>query len=163
LCTNLKLDGYLFHVSGKKYGTDLNVFAETFNHILKTLAINDPKKRDCMKYRIDSPGWVFEFCKITFFISTFLPIYQENHSRYTHGINECFILFQPEISFLNKNIPFDTPDTNWADPKTVRDKIRVAFKNAGKKYLIRETVRYPMAYDIIKPISDDQQIINWWN
>ena len=115
-----------------------------------------------MEWKIDRPSWVFEFSKITFFISKFLPIYSETHSRFTYGINECFILFQPEVSFLAKNLTPDTPLTNWTNPITVRDKIRVAFKNANKQYLIRKTVQYPMAHDMIKPIDNDESVIKWW-
>lgn len=160
-CTNLKLDGYLLHVSGN-YGTNLNIFANAFNEILKNISKHDPSGKDCMKSNIDSSIWVFEFSKITFFITTFLPIYSDNHSRSTFGINECFILFQPEVSFLAKNLTDDTPLTNWLNPITIRDKIRVAFKNSGKEYLIRETIQYPMAHDMIKPLAKDDPIIKWW-
>lgn len=126
------------------------------------MAKNDPSNRNCMESKIDRSGWVFEFSKITFFISTFLPIYNENHSRFTFGVKECFILLQPEVSFLAKNLTPDTPQTNWTNPITVRDKIRVAFKNSNKQYLIRNTVNYPMAHDMIKPIDNNELVIKWW-
>lgn len=112
---------------------------------------------------INNSRWVFEFSRVTFFITTFLPVYDQNHSRRTFGIDECFILFQPEVSFLAKNLTHDTPITNWENPVTVRDKIRVAFKNANKEYLIRETINYPMAHDMIKPLNKNDPIIEWWN
>ena len=105
---------------------------------------------------------VFEFAKITFFITTFSPVYPTNHSRYSFGVDECFILFQPEVSFANHNLPNDTPVTNWNEPKTIRDKIRISFRDTGRSYLIRETTRYPMAHDMIKPLGKDDEPIKWW-
>lgn len=105
---------------------------------------------------------MFEFSKITFFITTFSPCYPENNSRYTHGENECFILFQPEISFASHDLPEDTIVTNWDNPKTVRDKIRVNFKNNNREYLIRDTISYPMCHDIIKPLNKNDEVVKWW-
>ena len=90
------------------------------------------------------------------------PFYPENNSRSTYGIDDCFILFQPEISFAIKNLSPDTPTTNFLNPITVRDKIRSAFKKANRAYLIRETVNYPMSHDMIKPLNQNDEIIKWW-
>ncbi|CAF0999986.1 unnamed protein product [Brachionus calyciflorus] len=162
VCDELKLDGFLVQLPGNDYGHDLEIFSKIFFEILTNLSDFDPKKSKCMREKIESSNWVFEFNKLTFFITTFLPIYPENHSRYSFGINECFILFQPEISFAHHNLPHDTPVTNWSHPKTIRDKIRINFKNSNREYLIRDTVSYPMCHDIIKPIEKNGRIINWW-
>lgn len=71
-------------------------------------------------------------------------------------------MFQPEISFAQHDLPLDTPHTDWDSPKTVRDRIRVGFRNAGRGYIIRDTVQYPMAYDIVKPGDKDMEYIEWW-
>jgi hypothetical protein len=107
---------------------------------------------------------VFEFSKITYFITTFAPCYPENHPRYTFGVKNSYILFQPEVSFALHDLPYDTPNTSWDNPVTVRDKIRVAYKNAGRNYHIRETTHYPMAFDMIRPLNKDStnEIIEWW-
>jgi hypothetical protein len=110
---------------------------------------------------IETSKWVFQFNKMTFFVTTFAPFYPENHSRFNFGCESCFILLQPEISFAQLDIPFDTPKTNWNNPRTVRDKIRVAFKKAGREYLVRDTVSYPMVHDIVKGISTEETI-RWW-
>jgi hypothetical protein len=117
-----------------------------------------------MKRNIERASWVFEFNKKTFFITTFLPCYPITSSRYTHGVEECFILFQPEVSFAIHDLPFDTPYTEWLKPVTVRDRIRIAFKQSNRGYHIRNTVKYPMAYDIIKPIDNNSEnIVRWWD
>lgn len=138
-------------------------FAKVFCEILEVLSEQDPSGKKCMRSdKIDSSQWVFEFDKITFFITTFAPFYPHTNSRYSFGVDHCFILFQPEISFARHNLPQDTPHTDWEKPKSVRDKIRVEFRDAGKGYLIRETVNYPMSHDIIKPIGMNDNIIEWW-
>nr|KAG5692055.1 hypothetical protein BaRGS_021487 [Batillaria attramentaria] len=76
--------------------------------------------------------------------------------------DDCFILFQPELSFAQHDLPDDTPVTNWDNPVTVRDRIRTAFRAAGRSYNIRETILYPMAHDIVKPLFDDDPLVEWW-
>ena len=95
-------------------------------------------------------------------MTTFAPCYPSTNSRYSYKAEDCFILFQPELSFAVHNLPSDTPQTNWEYPRTVRDKIRCAFRDAKKPYQIRETVRYPICHDIIRPLKSDDEIINWW-
>ncbi|RMZ94340.1 Poly [ADP-ribose] polymerase 4 [Brachionus plicatilis] len=162
LCLPLKLDGFLIHLPGSQFGHDLEQFCKQFCEILCSLANLDPLNKNCMTQEIESSKWVFEFNEITFFITTFLPLYPPNHSRYTFGVNECFILFQPEISFAFHNLPQDTSVTNWTEPKTIRDKIRIKFKESNRDYVIRDTIRYPMCYEMIKPLLNSEEIVNWW-
>ena len=107
---------------------------------------------------------MFEFCKTTFFISTFSPCYKENHPRYTFGVKNCYVLFQPEVSFAMHDLPNDTPITVWDAPVTVRDKIRVAYRNSNRGYHIRDTVHYPMSHDMIRPLNNnsENEVIQWW-
>ena len=114
------------------------------------------------KSYIDKRGWVFEFNKVTFFVTTFAPFYPENHPRYAHGVNDSYILFQPELSFAFHDLPPDTPTTNWENPKTVRDRIRVAFKEAGRKYTIPSTIYHPMVEEMIRPIKETDSLYAWW-
>jgi FPC/CPF motif-containing protein YcgG len=142
-------------------------FAQIFKQILRYLSDHDPAKRHCMSVspsRIGQTGWVFEFDRVTFFITTFTPHYSESHPRYAHDSkNYCHILFQPELSFLRHNLPDDTPDTNWTQPITSRDKIRVAFRKNGREYPIRPTIYYPPSHDMIRPLSNDlADIVQWW-
>ena len=66
-------------------------------------------------------------------------------------------------SFAVHDISPDTPHTNWECPKTERDHIRVAFKENGRGYLIRDTVIYPPAHDIVKPLVEGPgNIHEWW-
>lgn len=138
-----------------------------FQKILRYLSDHDPAKRHCMSVspsQINKASWVFEFDRVTFFITTFTPHYPENHPRYAHASrNYCHILFQPDISFLRHNLSDDTPETNWDHPKTNRDKIRVAFRDHGRDYPIRPTIYYPQAQDMIRPLSNDlNDLVQWW-
>ena len=74
-------------------------------------------------------------------------------------------LFQPMSSFARHKLPADTPAsaTEWDNPKTVRDKTRVAFKEAGRAYHIPETLPYPVAEHIVKPVEDNgENVVRWW-
>ncbi|XP_070207799.1 uncharacterized protein [Littorina saxatilis] len=163
VCQELGLDGFLFMLPGQQFGTDPQAFGKGARRILQVLSDLDPAGFKCMdKSYIDKRGWVFEFNRVTFFVTTFAPFYPPTNSRYSYGAEDCFILLQPEISFAQQDLPLDTPETNWAQPKTVRDRIRTAFRDAGREYLIRDTVHYPMVYDIVKPLKDGDPLVEWW-
>lgn len=66
-------------------------------------------------------------------------------------------------SFAIHDISPDTPHTNWECPVTERDKIRVAYRQNDRGYLIRETVVYPAAHDIVKPMVEGPgAMVKWW-
>lgn len=131
--------------------------------MLQTLSDLDPAKVHCMnKSYMDKKGWIFEFNSVTMFITTFAPFYPASSSRYAFESEDCFIVFQPEISFAQHDLPTDTPHTNWINPETVRDRIRIAFQKAGRGYTIRETIFYPVAHDIVKPMNEGEPLIEWW-
>ena len=46
--------------------------------------------------------------------------------------------------------------------KYLLDSYKSWFKNSNKQYLIRNTVHYPMAHDMIKPIDNNELVIKWW-
>jgi FPC/CPF motif-containing protein YcgG len=122
---------------------------------------SDPDQSKSMDSQyIHTKNWVFEFCKRTFFITTFSPCYPQTHSRYSFESSNSYVLFQPESSFARHNLEPFTIHTNWTQPKTIRDKIRVAYKQAGREYLIRD---HPLSYEIIKPmVNESTNVIEWW-
>ena len=66
-------------------------------------------------------------------------------------------------SFAIHDIGDDTPKTNWEDPQTIRDKIRCAYKDNNRAYHIRDTVVYPAAHDIVKPLKEGVgDLVEWW-
>lgn len=141
----------------------LQDFGDGLYKVLKVISDNDPAHRKCMdKSYIDKRGWVFEFNKVTFFITSFAPFYPENHPRYGFGVRDCYILLQPELSFAFHDLPPDTPHTNWDQPQTVRDRIRVAFRDAGRSIYIPNSIYNPMVHEILRPVCDSDDIYEWW-
>ena len=66
-------------------------------------------------------------------------------------------------SFAIHNISPDTPQTNWECPVTERDKIRVAYKANDRGYHIRDTIIYPPAHDLVKPLVEGPgNLVEWW-
>lgn len=66
-------------------------------------------------------------------------------------------------SFAIHDIGKDTPKTNWEHPVTVRDKIRVAYKENNRGYYVRDTIIYPAAHDIVKPLKEGTgDLVEWW-
>ena len=77
--------------------------------------------------------------------------------------HSCFVLFQPELSFLRHNLSPDTPHTNWEAPRSERDRIRVAFHKAGRAYVIPNSISYPAAHYIVPPLQAfSGQVLRWW-
>lgn len=131
--------------------------------VLTAISDRDPANVQCMnKSYIGKRGWVFEFNKCTFFITTFAPFYPETHPRYAFGAKNCYIMLQPELSFAFHDLPPDTVETNWENPQTVRDKIRVAFCDAGRPYYIPDSIYSPMAHEILRPVHDGDPLYEWW-
>eukprot|EP00002_Diphylleia_rotans_P004407 TRINITY_DN1323_c1_g1_i4.p1 TRINITY_DN1323_c1_g1~~TRINITY_DN1323_c1_g1_i4.p1 ORF type:complete len:373 (-),score=60.80 TRINITY_DN1323_c1_g1_i4:58-1176(-) len=182
------MDGYVFAIPADPYGRDLETFANTVRRTLEVLSDYDPcKYRFMQKSYIDKVGWQIILCDHDIFLTTFAPFYKPNNARYmfpdcfekepcecpflqskehdgTAKSNEfCYILLQPSVSFYYHDIGRDTPLTNWNEPKTIRDKIRLNFRLAGRGYEIPETVRYPMSHHIVKAHQMGDPVVEWWN
>lgn len=114
------------------------------------------------KSYVSKRGWVFQFNKMTFFITSFGPFYPETNSRYAFGCKSCFILLQPELSFALHDLSWDTPDTNYDNPTSERDRIRCAYMDAGRPYIVPRDITQPMAWDMIKPLTEHDPIVQWW-
>lgn len=163
VCLSQRLDGFLIELPGDIYGASVQDFGDALREVLTAISDHDPAKIHCMnKSYIGKRGWVFEFNKCTFFITTFAPFYPESHPRYAFGAENCYILLQPELSFAFHDLPDDTVNTNWENPQTIRDKIRVAFREAGRPYYIPDSIYSPMAHEILRPVNDSDPLYEWW-
>ena len=131
-------------------------FDETGQKLLNHL--KEKEKRDHWGRR----SWVFQFNKTTFFITTFAPFYPDHNSRFSFGNCDCYLLFQPELSFALHDLPDDSAITNWDHPKNVRDRIRLAYRNAGRQYDPPMMLNEPMIYDIVKRVHPTDDIYKWW-
>lgn len=161
---HLHLDGFVFELPGEEFGQDVHKFGQGVRRILKCISDHDPAGYHCMnKSYLNKIGWTFEFSEIPIFVTTFAPCYPSNHSRFAFGTKNAFVLLQPMYSFVIHDIGKDTPLTNWDNPTTIRDKIRVAYKENGRPYHIRKVVVYPTAHDIVKPLEDSGlTLVEWW-
>lgn len=165
LAKALHIDGFVFEVRGKEYHSSIEKFGETVGKVLWTFSENDPAQVKCVsKSYVDKKGWWFEWNKEPIFLTTFAPCYPVNHSRYCFEAdsNSSWILFQPEFSFAWHNIGPDTAETNWENPDTMRDKIRCEFKKHDRLYEIPNTIYYPPALHIVKPLKIGMDYIAWW-
>ena len=158
------LDGFCMELADPKAGKTPEDLGSAVRRVLTALSDLDPSGEGMMKVKyIGSRGWRFRFAKADFFVTTFAPCYPATSSRYAFGIRRAFVLLQPELSFARHKLPPDTPHTHWDNPQTVRDKTRAAFRKAGREYYIPDTVKYPAAEHIVKPLKDEKgAVIRWW-
>jgi len=162
---SMHLDGFLFEVRGNEYFSSIETFGQTVRRVLTVLSEADPSGINCMKKSfIGKRGWYFEFDKESIFLTTFAPCYPSNHSRFCYHASEdsCWILIQPEYYFAWKELGADTPLTNWENPQTMRDKIRCEFKKHNQLYEIPNTVYYPPAHHVVKPLEIGMPVVEWW-
>ena len=154
----------MFELPGDEFGCDVHAFGQGVRRVLECISDHDPSGFHCMnKSYVAHVGWSFEFNRTPIFVTTFAPCYPENHSRFAFGAKSGFILLQPMYSFAIHDIGNETPHTNWENPKTIRDKIRVAYKENGRPYQIRDTVYYPAAHDLVKPLVEGPgRLLEWW-
>lgn len=153
-----RLDGFVFEIRGSNYSSDLHRFSSTVKQVLSIISAADPSGIDCIGTTdITKRSWYFHFAKEPFFITTFAPFYSSSHPRYQfeQHIDSCFILLQPEESFLHHKLPPDKPkhQTNWNTPTDIRDRIRSNFKSHGREYLIPESSCYSPADFIVAPLN----------
>lgn len=166
-----KLDGFCIEIDcdeARNVSTPAE-FGECVRRLLTAIADLDPSDEEGTTTNImrvnyvGDRGWRFRFLQTDFFVTTFAPCYPKTSSRYNFGSDRAFVLLQPELSFLRHDLPPDTGHTHWSNPKTIRDKTRIAFRNAGRAYYIPQTTKYPMAEHIVKPLKDDgTSVVRWW-
>ena len=67
-----------------------------------------------------------------------------------------------QVSFLWRNLSPDTPHTNYANPRSIRDRIRAAYLAAGRPYHVPATVNYPTAHHVIPVALPGEEHVAWW-
>ena len=163
-----KLDGFCIEIdhplARDTTHTAPKGFGDCIRTVLTCLSDLDPSREFMMRVKyIGDRGWRFRFECLDFFVTTFAQCYPSTSCRYAFGTGRAFILLQPEISFLRHDLKADTLATNWDHPETMRDRVHVAYKKAGRPYYIPSTTKYPPAEHIVKPIQDDgTAIVRWW-
>lgn len=163
-----KLDGFLIEIRGLTYGDTVANFAATVRIALGALSKHDPSGLNTMKMKsINSSSWYFSFDMVPMFITTFAPCYSPSSARHLHlaeaNADSCFILLQPEISFLRHGIGADHAETQWNKPETIRDKIRVNFRNKQQPYHIPTSLKYPVAASIVHSEDGKSYSVRFWD
>eukprot|EP01103_Thecamoeba_quadrilineata_P020797 TRINITY_DN9133_c0_g1_i1.p1 TRINITY_DN9133_c0_g1~~TRINITY_DN9133_c0_g1_i1.p1 ORF type:complete len:314 (+),score=63.55 TRINITY_DN9133_c0_g1_i1:69-1010(+) len=157
----LHLDAFVFELPNR-FGLDVHEFGDAVRRVLTEISKQDPHHgQSMMKPYIGYRGWVFLFASESIFVTTFAPCYSSNNSRYGFGSSSAFVLLQPEYSFAWKEIGDDTAETNWENPKTVRDKIRVDFKKHGRPYDASKLF-LPRALHVVKALEEKDPVLTWW-
>jgi hypothetical protein len=167
--SGVHLDGYIIEICGENYCNTLKSFSTTIRRALLHISRNNPSGLSCLEMKsIRTSSWYFSFCNVPIFVTTFAPIYSSSHPRYMHNIHptndKCYLLLQPESSFLHHKIGLDNPWTSWDNPITMRDKIRANFKKEGRLYHIPATNRYPVSETIVTHDSVEllDQPVRFW-
>jgi hypothetical protein len=160
IAESTNVDGYLIEVVGEQYGNSVDAFAVTVRKVLQVISRSDPSGLSCIDMpSINKPSWYFSFGGVPVFVTSFAPCYTPSHCRYMHHNgssgkkDRCFILLQPEASFLRRGIDADSPHTNWLNPTTPRDMIRCQFKRNGREYHVPETTSYAVAASYVLPMN----------
>jgi hypothetical protein len=151
------VDGFLFAVRPGRIGT-VEEHARAVRDVLFGLAERDPTGQNCCKSPFAfKKGWVFSFAGAEMFVTSFAPCYPASSSRYSFGdpFGFSFVLLQPYTSFVHHDVGDDTPIT-LDPPQSVRDRIRVAYKRAGREYTVPQSVASPVALEFVPPS------VEWW-
>lgn len=149
-----KLDAFVIEIRDKRYGKSEETLAALVRIVLQVISRNCPTGLSCMDMKsIVTPRWYFSLCSVPIFITTFGPCYSQYSSRYAFPTpataDSVFILFQPEESFLRHGLDFDTPHTNWENPITIRDRVRVNFRAHNRQYNVGASTNRVASYNIV--------------
>lgn len=128
-------DGYVLRIAGDQYGHSLAAFADAVRVVLSALSSVDPSGRRAMEEpgaRDSTKSWRFSFGSCGMFVSTFAPCYPPTSSRYQFGVSDdsCFVVFQPDIIFDEKQIHGGT-------------NIRSTFARKGQPYEVDNNREWP--------------------
>lgn len=152
-----RLDGFVLEVRGADLGATMDDLSRTFTRVLKYLSAKDPAGVHCMDQKIDEPGWQFSYNGQRFFITTFAPVYAENHPRCSHNENSVFIFLQPEFSFDHHGVHRNNPKRHL-----IKKAIRKNFADKNMPYdagLVEQPLE---VYKYIKPLEMGGAQIRWW-
>eukprot|EP00993_Chasmostoma_nieuportense_P002504 NODE_3294_length_994_cov_31.099193_g3148_i0.p1 GENE.NODE_3294_length_994_cov_31.099193_g3148_i0~~NODE_3294_length_994_cov_31.099193_g3148_i0.p1 ORF type:complete len:330 (+),score=41.98 NODE_3294_length_994_cov_31.099193_g3148_i0:5-994(+) len=174
----LCLDGFVFEVRGLHYHSTVHQLGRTVRRLLQFVCEWDPSHRTpghclrCSHLGDRGSRWSFRYCREPMAPLAMAPCYPPSHSRYTHpgafsiaNHDSCFVVFQPESSFLWYTLGPWTPhaQTDWDHPATERDIIRKQFFTAGKPYEIPDQP-LPVEHHVVRPLRPGVDApVAWWS
>jgi len=155
------LDGFVLELDSADAKGDVASFGRSVKVALTELSDRDPQLDGCMRKKyIGERGWCFRFAGATFFVTSFAPCYPASSPRFSFGSESAFVLLQPERSFARHNLCDNHVEVQ--SPPSIRDKIRAAFREAGRSYYLPPTTRYAPAPYIVRPATEQDPPFEWW-
>ncbi|CAK0879399.1 unnamed protein product [Prorocentrum cordatum] len=155
------LDGFVLELASADAKGDVASFGRSVRVALTELSDRDPQLDGCMRKKyIGERGWCFRFAGATFFVTSFAPCYPASSPRFSFGSESAFVLLQPERSFARHNLCDNHVEVQ--SPPSIRDKVRAAFRDAGRPYYLPPTTRYAPAPYIVRPARERDPPFEWW-
>jgi hypothetical protein len=106
---------------------------------------------------IESGQWEYTLMNRDFFPLVLSPVYPAHHPRHV-GWRQPVILLQPESSFTRHGI-----SSASAERERISTSVEGAFLRAGRQYHGQVTRGLPKAYRVVKPASEADPPIRWWD
>jgi hypothetical protein len=106
---------------------------------------------------IQDPRWWLTFNGHPLFLATFAACYGPASSRYSFGADRTYFFFQTLESFLRRH----DRRTNRL-PESARERIREAFRGAGRPYDLAITLSPLEAERFVKPLRLGDPPVRWW-
>lgn len=155
------LDGFVLELASADAKGDVASFGRSVKVALTELSDRDPQLDGCMRKKyIGERGWCFRFAGATFFVTSFAPCYPASSPRFVFGSESAFVLLQPERSFARHNLCDNHVEVQ--SPPSIRDRIRAAFRDAGRSYHLPPTTGYAPAPYIVRPAREQDPPCKWW-
>lgn len=149
-------DGFCIELPAE-YGATVDTLAVTVNRVLRGLAALDPSRDDCFREPVETERWRFRFGGEIFFVVTFASCYGEDHARFTFGVDQTLILLLSDHAFSRY-----CPPGQERIPAFIRDRIRVAYAQAGRIYDMTHVLSPIEAHRFVKPLRLRQPSVRWW-
>lgn len=151
-----RYDGFCIEAP-MELGATVAVLAGTVNRALRDLAAHAPIGGNCFDEPVETECWRFRFMKEVFFVIAFGSCYSEEHSRFSFGSDRTLILLQPDRAFSRH-----CPPGHAIIPERTRDRIRIAYAEAGRIYDLTHTLSPIEAHRFVKPPMLRCPPIRWW-
>ena len=116
-------DGYALRLPASA-GASVRALRSTTLAVLQGLA-SSPAEVDFA--RLEDPAWWFPYGEDRYFVVAFGPCFPPDHTRFTFGAGETFLVFEHLLAF-SRRYPDGIPDG-------VRQTINRSFAEAGREYV----------------------------
>lgn len=106
---------------------------------------------------IESSQWEYTLMNRDFFPLVLSPAYPTHHPRHVRW-RQPVMLLQPESSFTRHGI-----SSTSVTRERISASVETAFLKAGRQYHGHVTRCLPKAYRVVKPVSEADPPIRWWD